>query len=445
MITEQENTRLCDVLVIGGGPAGSTISALLAEKGWRVILLEKEHHPRFHIGESLLPMNLPILERLGVLEEVRKIGIIKHAAEFVSERYEGSLQAFRFKNAFNNRYPYAFEVRRSEFDHILLKNSASKGVDVHEGVKVQDVEFQVNGHSIVHAIDENGTSSSWQASFVVDASGRDTLVSRKLGWKKKSDKHNSAAIFGHFNNVVRRPGEDEGNISIYWFEHGWFWMIPLKDGVMSVGAVCWPEYLKTRKSSLGEFLTQTIKMCPGVFERMREAIPAGKVHATGNFSYSSKHLYRRGCLLVGDSGAFIDPVFSSGVFLAMNAACLATEAVDGALHNPSTERTLMKGYEKTVKRGLRTMSWFIYRFTSPVLHQMFMNPTNKFRMEQGVISMLSGDVFSRSPIRYSLFMFKMSYYLLSLFEWRQMLSSYRTRRKAIRQVFGQETLLKEPE
>ena len=436
-----DSARLCDVIVIGGGPAGSTVSSLLAEKGWHVVLLEKERHPRFHIGESLLPMNLPILERLGVLEEVHRIGMVKHAAEFVSTVYEGRLQAFRFENAFNNPYPYAYEVRRSEFDHLLLGNCAKKGADVHEEVTVKDIEFKHTGRHVVHAMTSAGAACEWMPRFIVDASGRDTLISRKLGWKTKSSKHNSAAIFGHFENVVRRPGEDEGNISIYWFDHGWFWMIPLKDGAMSVGAVCWPEYLKTRKSSLAEFFAKTIAMCPGVQERMQEAECTGQVHATGNFSYSSKHLYRKGCVLVGDSGAFIDPVFSSGVFLAMNAACLGAEAVDGALRNTANERALMRRYEKTVKRGLRTMSWFIYRFTSPVMHRMFMNPTNRFRMEQAVVSMLSGDVFSNSPVRRSLIMFKLSYYLLSLLDWRSALSAYKARRKGVAQIFEQETIL----
>ena len=431
------------MLVVGGGPAGSTIATLLTEKGWRVILLEKERHPRFHIGESLLPMNLPILERLGVLEEVRSIGIIKHAAEFVSDRYTDRLQVFRFSKAMNNRYPYAFEVRRSEFDHVLLQNSVAKGVDVHEGIQVHDVDFQDNGSSIVHATGSDGVPSEWRAGFVVDASGRDTLVSRKMGWKQKSDKHNSAAVFGHFDDVVRRSGEDEGNISIYWFKHGWFWMIPLRDGTMSVGAVCWPEYLKTRRTSLAEFLAQTIALCPGVSERMQDARLQGGVHATGNFSYRSEHLYRKGCLLVGDSGGFIDPVFSSGVFLAMNAACLGAAAVDEALRNPATETALMRQYEKTVHRGLRTLSWFIYRFTSPVLHRMFMYPSNRFRMEQAVISMLSGDVFSKSPVRYSLAMFKVFYYLFMLSEWRHVLSAWRFRRKGMKQSFSQETLLKD--
>jgi flavin-dependent dehydrogenase len=176
---------------------------------------------------------------------------------------------------------------------------------------------------------------------------------------------------------------------------------------------------------------------------MQHARSKGDVHATGNFSYKSKYLHRRGCLLVGDSGAFIDPVFSSGVFLAMNAACLGATAIDAALRNPAAETALMRQYEKTVRRGLRTMSWFIYRFTSPVLHRMFMHPSNRFRMEQAVISMLSGDVFARSPVRYSLAIFKVFYYLFVLTEWRHVLSAWRFRRKGMQQTFSQETLLKD--
>jgi len=445
MTRDQHRTCSCDVLVVGGGPAGSTIAALLAEKGWRVTLLEKAHHPRFHIGESLLPMNLPILERLGVLDAVRSIGMIKHAAEFVSDRHTGHLQVFRFSKALNNQYPYAFEVRRSEFDHLLLRNSVAKGVDVHEGVQVHDVNFQDAGPVTVHASRRDGTPCEWRAGFVVDASGRDTLISRKMGWKKKNSKHNSAAVFGHFDHVQRRGGEDEGNISIYWFKHGWFWMIPLRDGTMSVGAVCWPEYLRTRRTSLAGFFFETIALCPGVSGRMQDACLQGSVQATGNFSYTSKHLYRKRCLLVGDSGGFIDPVFSSGVFLAMNAACLGAAAVDGALRNPAAETALMRQYQKTVQRGLRTMSWFIYRFTSPVLQRMFMQPSNRFRMEQAVISMLSGDVFSKSPVRYSLAMFKCFYYLFVVSEWRRVLSAWRFRHRGMKQLFSQETLLKDPD
>lgn len=439
------NNNACDVLVIGGGPAGSTIGALLAEKGWHVVLLEKTRHPRFHIGESLLPMNIPILERLGVLEAVREIGMVKHAAEFVSDSYGGRLQPFRFSEALDKRYPYAFEVRRSEFDHMLLKNCASKGVDVREAVRVREVECTHDKPSWVRATDEQGDTQEWLARFVVDASGRDTFLAQKFGWKKKSQKHNSAAIFGHFDNVVRRSGKDEGNISVYWFEHGWFWMIPLRDGSMSVGAVCWPEYLKTRNSPLDEFLWNTIRLSPSVYERMQQASLNGEARATGNFSYRSDRLYQEGCLLVGDAGAFIDPVFSSGVFLAMNSACLGAEAVDSSLRNPTDTARLMRAYERTIRRGLKTFSWFIYRFTSPVMHRMFMHPTRKWQLQQAVISVLAGDIFAKTPLQRPLLIFKFIYYMYSLSNLRHAWAAYRDRSKGIGQRFTQETIMQDAE
>jgi len=158
------------VLVIGGGPGGSTISAFLAKKRWKVVLLEKEHHPRFHIGESLLPLNLPLLERLGVLDQVDRIGLVKPGAEFNYESYEPAV--YYFANAMDKSYPSAYEVRRSEFDNLLLRNSAAKGTDVREGVKVTQVEFRPDSTSLVHAVDEQGRTQLWEARFVVDASGR---------------------------------------------------------------------------------------------------------------------------------------------------------------------------------------------------------------------------------------------------------------------------------
>ena len=192
----------CDVLVVGSGPAGSTISALLAEQGWNVHVLEKDPHPRFHIGESLLPQSIPILKRLGVLPEVEKIGIVKYGAEMISHRY-GRRQMFYFSKAFDESQPYAFEVKRSEFDAILMKNASAKGVQVHEGVRAERVEFRPGTTSIVHAENRNGNPIAWEAQFVVDASGRDTFLSGQLGGKHRSQTHNSAAIFGHFEGVGR--------------------------------------------------------------------------------------------------------------------------------------------------------------------------------------------------------------------------------------------------
>ncbi len=427
----------CDVLVIGGGPAGSTISSLLAERGWRVTLLEKDHHPRFHIGESLLPMNLPILERLGVLQQVREIGVFKPGIEICSDREAGKTQLFYFDRALEQTCKHAFQVRRSEFDHLLLENSAARGVDVHEGLRVTEVAFRQDSTSTVLALDADGRERRWQAGFVVDASGRNAFLSSRLGFKERNQKHNSAAVFGHFKGAVRRAGRDEGNIGLYWFEHGWFWMIPLRDDVMSVGAVCWPDYLKTRSGSLDAFLWDTIRLCPGVHERMKQARLIGQATATGNYSYGSKRMWGPGYLLVGDAYAFLDPVFSTGVYLAMNSASMGAEAVDAHLRSNGRSLAPFKKFERKVHRGLRTLSWFIYRFTTPTLHDLFMAPRNTFRMEQALISVLAGDVFRKAPVALPVALFKAVYYLGNFLNWGRSRSWYRRRRRNVNLAFAE--------
>ncbi|HET7199933.1 MAG TPA: NAD(P)/FAD-dependent oxidoreductase [Burkholderiales bacterium] len=420
----------CDVLVIGGGPGGSTISAFLAQKGWRVVLLEKEHHPRFHIGESLLPLNLPLLGRLGVLDQVDQIGLMKPGAEFNYEGYEPAV--YYFANAMDRSYPSAYEVRRSEFDHLLLKNSASKGTDVREGVRVTEVEFRPRATSLARSVDEQGRTQVWETRFVVDASGRDTFLANRFKIKNRNPVHNSSAIFGHFEGAVRRTGRDEGNISVYWFDHGWYWMIPLRDGAMSVGAVCWPYYMKSRKVSVDQFLLDTIALCPQMAERLKSAKLMAPALATGNFSYRAGRMTGDGYLMVGDAYAFIDPVFSSGVFLAMNSGELGAGVVDEALRNGDVSARSLRRYEKTIKSGLNIFSWFIYRITTPALREMFMSPSHSFKMEQAILSLLSADIFGKTPIRGPLLAFKTIYYISAILNWRENFAAWRKRRRAWR-------------
>ena len=418
----------CDVLVIGGGPGGSTISAFLVQKGWKVVLLEKEHHPRFHIGESLLPLNLPLLRRLGVLDRVDQIGLVKPGAEFNYEGYKPAV--YYFANAMDKSYPSAYEVRRSEFDNLLLRNSAAKGTDVREGVKVTEVEFRPGSTSLVRAVDEHGQAQCWETRFVVDASGRDTFLANRLNMKSRNPVHSSSAVFGHFQGAVRRPGRDEGNISVYWFDHGWYWMIPLRDGAMSVGAVCWTYYMKSRKVSVDQFLLDTIALCPLMAERLKDAKLMAPALATGNFSYRATRMTGDGYLMVGDAYAFIDPVFSSGVFLAMNSGELGAEVVDEALRNGDVSVRSLRRYEKTIKHGLKTFSWFIYRITTPALRKLFMSPRPP--TEQAVLSLLSADIFGKTPIRGLLLVFKAIYYISSIINWRESLAAWRKRRRAWR-------------
>ena len=236
----------CDVLVIGGGPAGSTVAPLLAEKGYKVVLLEKARHPRFHIGESLLPANLPLLEKMGLADEVRAIGIEKWGAEFVSPWHE-HMQEFQFGDAWDKSMPYAYQVKRADFDLILIRNAARKGAEVIEGCKVKAVDFLPDdAGAIIRAEHDDGREERWKARFVVDASGRDTFLANRFQIKHRNPRHNSSAMYAHFTGARRGEGRAEGNITIFWFEHGWFWFIPLSDGSTSVGATVWPYYMKTR-------------------------------------------------------------------------------------------------------------------------------------------------------------------------------------------------------
>lgn len=423
-----------DVLVVGGGPAGSTISTLLAKKGYKVLTLEKEQHPRFHIGESLLPCNMPIIEELGLMDELRAMGVVKLGADFALAD-DADYRTYYFCNSLNKTPPNAFEVTRSEFDEMLFRNATKAGADTRERVTMTHVEWDAQGHTSAKAIDHEGNELAINARYFVDATGRDTFVSKKLAMKKKNMSHGSAAIFGHFKGVERRPGKDQGNISIYWFDHGWMWMIPLKNDVVSVGAVCWPEYLKTRTGSTEDFLWQTLKLAPAAYARMKDATLLSEVRATGNFSYSSERMTGKGFILVGDAYAFIDPVFSSGVYLAMSSARAGAEVVDGVLRNRSNEAELQAAYDARTRKGITTFSWFIYRFTSPAMRWIFKNPRNIWRLEEAVVSMLAGDVFDSPEVAARFKMMRVLYGIRAVMELPDFVRNVLTRRKSARTIF----------
>jgi flavin-dependent dehydrogenase len=429
-----------DVLVIGGGPAGTTAATLLARKGWKVTLLEKARHPRFHIGESLLPMNLPILERLGVLEQVRAIGVHKLGADFPLQDEADTTNVFRFDRAINPKFGYAFQVKREEFDQLLFRHALANGVDAREQVQVERVEFEDERPRVVHARDADGNALAFRTRYLVDASGRDTFLGNKLKLKRKSDLHQSAAIFSHFTGVQRRPGEDAGNITIDRFEHGWYWLIPLRDGVMSIGAVCFPEYLKQRRGKNEEFLMQTLQATPSVWKRMANAERIAPVHVTGNYSYSCSRMHGPGWVMVGDAYAFLDPVFSSGVYLGMNSAEHACGVVDGALRDPASETALQAAMAKRLTRGLKHFSWFIYRFTTPVMQQLFASPRNDWQVEQAVISMLAGDVFDNRAVLRRLRLFRLVYATNALLLAPKAVRGWLRRRRQINEKFAGDTL-----
>lgn len=436
-LTESLVTRAsdCDVLVIGGGPAGSTAAALLGERGYRVTLLEKAHHPRFHIGESLLPANLPLLDKLGVADAVKAIGMEKWGAEFVSPWHEHK-QPFEFAGAMDKSMPMAYQVRRSEFDEILIRNASSKSARVVEGCQVQNVNFLPdNEGALVQARHDDGSIETVRTRFVIDASGRDTFLGKRFKAKQRSTKHNSAAIYAHFTGAERNQGKTEGNITLYWFEHGWFWFIPLADGATSVGAVVWPYYLKTRKTkSLEQFFLETIALCTPLHTRLQQARLTSPVEATGNYSYVCDRTHGDNYLLLGDAYTFIDPVFSSGVMLAMQSAFAGADAVDTCLRKPQQASAALKKFDQVMRIGPKVFCWFIYRVTNPTLRNMFMEPRNFFRVQEALLSVLAGDLFGKTRIGGPLLIFKGFYYMTSIFNFNRTLKAWRMRRANLRRA-----------
>ncbi|HEY6701530.1 MAG TPA: NAD(P)/FAD-dependent oxidoreductase [Pseudolabrys sp.] len=394
--------RECDVLVVGGGPAGSTIAALLAQKNKQVVVLEKERFPRFHIGESLLPLNLPLFDRLGIADDVHRIGVYKPGAELISDEHNAAT-TFRFADNPYLSVGHSYQVRRSEFDKLLLDNSRRLGAEVMEGARVTDVTLDGGKVPSITSVDEDGTATEWSARFLVDASGRDTLLTSKLGLKRINKQNNTAAVFGHFRDVPRRPGDKEGMITVYLFEHGWFWMIPLTDDVMSVGVVGTQAFFKARIADLDSLFASAVAATPSLAAHMQNAKPLGPLTACADYSYDSLSYVGENHILVGDAAAFIDPLFSSGVMMAMSSAAFGATVVEGLLEGRAPRQRLVRDYERKIRHSLNSLSWLIYRINSPLLRDIFMSSFDLFSTRHELITILAGDFYERrswlSPLR----------------------------------------------
>ncbi len=422
-----------DVLVVGGGPGGSATAIRLARMGHRVRLIEKDSHPRFHIGESLLPMSMPIFDALGVREAVERLGVIKRGADFPSGDEDG-YQVFSFGRSLNPTWPYAVQIRRADLDRTLFEAAQRAGVTTLENTLAEEVRFLDEAVEVL-VRNARGERVSYQARYLVDASGRDTLLGRLLRLKQPNRRHRSAALYAHFSGVTRRGGEDAGNISIYPAADGWVWIIPLSNGITSIGLVCGPSTLRNRGGDNEGFLRRMLLSNAQLARRITDARIVGNLQATGNYSYQCTEWAGPRWVMVGDAAAFVDPVFSSGVHLALQSATNAATLVHHALEEPARERALQRRYVGNQRAAVRRISWFIERFNTPAMWRLFSNPKNRWRLEETVISVLAGDFYRNDGIVWRLRVFKLIYALTCLADVRAAFNGMRQTWRRRRQVF----------
>ncbi len=328
-----QNGNSYDVVVIGGGPAGSTAAAILAEKGRRVAVIEREKFPRYHIGESMIPYCYFTLERLGLIEKMQNSHFPKKfSVQFVGGRGKISTP-FYFTQHMDHPAAQTWQVLRSEFDQMMLDNAREKGAAIFEETTVKDL-IQTDGVVRgVRAAKKDGEPQEFLAPITIDASGRDALAISRNRWKVRDPELNKIAIWTYYKGAVRDPGIDEGATTVaYLPDKGWFWYIPLANDTVSVGIVAEKEYLYTDTRDLGEIFEREVKKNVWIEEHLATGERSDKYWVTGEFSYRSEFCASDGLVLTGDAFSFLDPVFSSGLFLALRGGELAGDAADAAAH-----------------------------------------------------------------------------------------------------------------
>ncbi len=335
-----------DVVVIGGGPGGSTTATMLARKGWQVVLLEREHFPRDHIGESLLPASIPVLEELGVLPAVQEAGFLRKWGATMVWGTDPTPWSWHFRET-NQQYPHSYQVWRPLFDQILLQNSRTHGVDVREGHQVVEVLFEAQRACGVR-YSAAGTTGTVRARFVVDASGQGALLGHRLQLRRWDDFFQNLAIYAYFTGAQRLPAPDDTNIFIESYPHGWFWHIPLHTGWTSTGAVVDSQIGQEgirRAGPLG-FLMEQVAQAPRTAAMLRQATLASGPSVIRDWSYISDEVVGEGYILVGDAACFVDPLFSSGVHLALMAGVLGAAYITSVLKDPSMQAAAGRVYKE---------------------------------------------------------------------------------------------------
>ena len=354
-----------DVIVIGGGPSGSAVSTLLAQKGLKVELFERDHFPRFHIGESLIPHTFHVLKRLGMLPKMRASPFThKHSVQFVTE-YGKLSEPFYFHDHEEEEWSQTWQVRRSEFDHMLLTNAREQGVMVHEGARVLEVLFEGGRAVGIRVKPEGQPERTVRAKVIVDASGQSSLLIDKLNLRAWDPELKKAAVWTYWKGAYRDIGKDAGATIVLQTQGklGWFWYIPLHDDIVSVGVVASNEYLfQNRTKDLEALYFEEVARCPGLQPRLENATRCDIFRAQKEYSYRAKQAAGDGWVLVGDAFGFLDPLYSSGVLLALTSASLAADAIGDALAANDPSEARLRVWEEGYVKGMERMRRLVVEF-----------------------------------------------------------------------------------
>lgn len=352
-----------DAIVIGAGPAGSTAAALLAEKGHDVALLEKTKFPRYHVGESLMPFCYFPLERLGIADKMNEIGFTqKFSVQFVTEDGCQS-RPFYFFQHYDHPSSTTWQVLRSQFDELIMDKARENGAEVRELTTVKSFIEESGSVVGVNATSPDSEPYELRAPIVIDASGRDTIAQNKKKWKKRDPQLNKIAIWTYYKGAKRDPGLDAGSTTVAYLPgKGWFWYIPLEGDIVSVGIVAERDYLYSDTRDLSEIFAREIKNNQWIMEHLECGEQFGKYWSTGEYSYRSEFCAADGLLLAGDAYAFLDPVFSSGVFLALKSGEMAADAVSNAIANNDFSAGQFNDYGKELCKGIEAMRALVYAF-----------------------------------------------------------------------------------
>jgi len=393
-----------DVIVIGGGPAGAATAARLARLRRRVILFEKERFPRFHIGESLLPCSMELLAETGLGPALARADFLpKYAAEFLTP--DGSRRCrYPFADGLVPGAPSSFEVDRSEFDQVLLEHAKAEGATVEEECQVVKFALDAPDGVEVTVRSKDGAERTERAALLVDASGQSALVASRLGLREMEPELKNVAVFSHYEGAARGSGLVEGDISVVLVPDGWWWVIPLRRDRTSVGFVG-PKGAFSGQKPDEAFLTAGLDAAPYLRERFRSARRVAPVRTISDWSYKSRALAGDRWLMVGDAGAFIDPVFSTGVHLGLTAAKRAAEAIERALTDRRFERSRFLAYEAGMRRLVDTYSELVKGFYRPEFCELLLSPSDRFGLRRAVTSLLAGQGAERFDVAWRVALF----------------------------------------